>query len=85
MRSGAGESGIDIFEERFARFTAEIKGAGFHQMLEHALVDRAPVDALREIREVRVRSVFLPLRDDLLGGQFADALDARESKANRSR
>jgi hypothetical protein len=79
---GAGERGIDAIEQLFARSAAVVEGAGFHQMLEHSLVNRATVDPLHEIVEIGVRPILLALGDDLLGGELADAFHAGEAKAN---
>lgn len=79
---GAGEGGVDAVEERLARRVAVVERAGLHEMLEHALVDRAAVDAADEVLEVGERAVGLALLNDLRGGEFADALDAGEAEAN---
>src|SRR5688572_657475 len=79
---GAGKRGIDAVEQLFARRAAVVEGAGFHQMLEHALVDRAAVDSLHEVVEIGVGSILLALGDDLLGSELAGAFHAREAEAD---
>ena len=79
---GAGEGGVDAVEELLARRTAEVERTRLHKVLEHALVDGAAVDALRKIGEVGVGSVLLAFLKDLLRGELAHALHAREAEAD---
>ena len=79
---GTGESGVDAVEEHLARRTAEIEGAGLDEVFEHALVERARVDARGEVGKVAERSVGFALGDDFLRGLLADALDAGETEAD---
>ena len=79
---GAGDGGIDTVEKRLARSMAEIESAGLHQVLEHALVDGAAIDALGEIGEIGERPVLLALLDDFLRGEFTDTFDAGQTEAN---
>jgi hypothetical protein len=42
-----GEGGVDAVEELLARGAAEVEGARFHEVLEHAFVERLGVHAGR--------------------------------------
>src|SRR5215207_5393391 len=82
LRGGAGERGVDAVEKLLPRRAAKIERTGLHEVLEHALVDRASIDSPGEVLEVDEWSVLFPLRNDLLRGQFAHAFDAPEAEAD---
>src|SRR5690606_25813126 len=84
-RRRRGERLVDLCEERTAGFSGVIEGPGLDQMFENALVQRPRVDAGDEIVEVVERAAGLALRDDLLRGLFAHALDSGEAETNARR
>ena len=76
MRIDAGE---DVRAVRLDR----VEGAGGGEAFQHALVDRARIDAAGEVREVRKRPLAAR-RDDRLDRLRADALERRERVVDAS-
>ena len=82
LGGGAGDGGVDAVEQRFARGAAEIEGTCFHEVFEHAFVDRAAIYALDHVGEVGERAVLLAFLDDFLRGEFAHALHTGEAETD---
>ena len=76
----AGDGAVDAVEELLARGAAEVEGARLHEVLEHAFVEGAGVDARSKVGEILERSVGLAFLKDFLRGLLADALDAGQPK-----
>ena len=72
-----GEHGVDGREDARAVFLDRVEGAGGDQAFQHALVDRARIDAAGEIGEIGERPLAAR-RENALDRLAADAAQRRE-------